>query len=120
MDCKIELSGEGEPIDAYERTVGTTATEESCHECKRPIAVGAEAEIVTGEFEGEPIRWVTCLDCMHIAEGLSKDRIHGTLWSDLEECDAFEGFNTGCLTKIPTASARAYVFERWRKWRELA
>lgn len=48
------------------------------------------------------------------------------LWDQLEEYGgedgggAFEQFNTGCLARIKTASAKQYVRERYLKWKGLS
>lgn len=47
-------------------------------------------------------------------------RIHSTLWDDLEdgysrEDAGFSNFSQACVAKAETASAKAYLVERWRK-----
>ena len=48
------------------------------------------------------------------------------LWEELEQSGgedggpAFEQFNSACLARVGTASAKAYLQERYRKWKGLA
>lgn len=121
MDCELEIGcSDAEPIIGYERTV--TVNDDpvlKCYECGRPIRVGAEFERVTGECDREAIDWRTCMDCVVIAEAFSEEgRMHGGLWDSLEDY-GFESFTTGCLTRMERASAKAYLVERWRKWKGL-
>jgi hypothetical protein len=52
--------------------------------------------------------------------------MYGQLWAELEEVGgedsggAFEHFTSGCLAKIETASAKAYLVERYNTWNGLA
>jgi hypothetical protein len=39
------------------------------------------------------------------------------LWERISE--VFDEINTGCLSKIETASAKTYLVSRWRKWKGL-
>lgn len=127
MECELELGGEGEPISGYERSVVARDVPGVCSECNRPIPARGEREIVTGEYDGESIEWVTCLDCMNIAEAFQTEgRVHQMLWEELEQFGgpdgepAFEKFNSGCLARVKTASAKKYLQERYQKWRGLA
>ena len=125
MDCDLDLGeAEGEPIVGYEQRFGVSDKQVACDECERPILAGVEHEIVTGECDGESFEAHTCMDCYHIATGLDGDRMHGHLWSILEiggehGAGAFDRFTTGCLLKVDTASAKAYLVERFNKWKAL-
>lgn len=52
-------------------------------------------------------------------------RTYTDLWVELEEHGgengdgAFENFTSACLEKIERASAKAYLVERWKKWKGL-
>ena len=127
MDCELELGGEGEPIDGYERRETAIDRAEQCSECDRAIPAGTVHEVVTGEYDGEPIEWHTCMDCSHIAAAFQTEgRIHRTLWNELEESGGPDGepgfgnFNSACLARVPTAEAKSYLQERYRKWKGLA
>jgi hypothetical protein len=126
-ECDVCIGGEGEPIEDYSLTLTTSKLTLLCSECKRSIPRGVEHELLTGKIEGARFRARTCMDCRNIAEGLSCDgRIHSTLWDELEGSGigdtyaAFAAFNETCVAKVKTASAKAYLVERWRKWKGLA
>jgi hypothetical protein len=126
MECELNLGGDGEPIEGWELRMVTDSTSSTCFECNREIPAGTLHEIVTGDFEGKPIEWHTCSDCMNIAKGLQTEgRVHGMLWTELEDCGgldgdaAFEQFTSGCLKRVKTASAKAYLQERYRTWKGL-
>lgn len=90
-----------------------------CLECSRPILKGTEYERASGKFDGEVFADKTCMDCAHIRDGLScgESVPAGTLWESINE--VFGEITTGCLTKVETASAKAYLVERWQKWKGL-
>ena len=127
MECEIEIGGEGEPISGFERGMRTLGTDRKCDECERGISAGAEHEVATGDLDGEPFEVHTCMDCHNIAAAFqSEGRDYGYLWMQLEETGgedfsgAFEHFNSGCLKNVETVSAKAYLQERYLKWKGLA
>ncbi len=126
MECDLELGGDGEEISGYERVIVSADVVHFCLECEREIPAGIQHERVTGEFQGEPIEWRTCMDCTKIGEALQTEgRTHGLLWEELEDYGgmdgepAFEQFNTACLARVETASAKTYLQERYLKWKGL-
>ena len=126
-ECGVCIGGNfGFEIEDYSRTITTSRRNWACCECGRIIPAGVEYEKVTGaDEEGDSVFFRTCLDCMNIAEGLScGERCHSRLWEDLEECGyedepAFDSFSEACVAKVKTASAKAYLVERWRIWKGL-
>lgn len=125
MDCAISVShGDGNLID-YNRTIETAtfanaAAGMKCCECGDPIQDGEEFEHVSATTEdGDDFDCVTCMDCARIAGALSEVRWHNTFWDDMEDEGGFENFTHACLLKIPTASAKQKLVERWRKWKGL-
>jgi hypothetical protein len=121
MDCEIDVGcSDADEIDGYEASEIVNDTPGlKCFECARPIAVGERCEQVTGEFERESIDWRTCMDCAEIGDAFSHTmRVHGLLWEQFDD-GGFDEFHTGCLTKLSTASAKAYLLERWREWKGL-
>jgi len=124
VDCSVCIGGSGGyDIEDYSRDVVTSRRNWSCCECHRAIPAGTEHEKVSGvnADEGGRVLFRTCMDCSHIAEGLSCGRrIHATLWDQLEEEDGFSDFSEVCVAKVATASAKAYLVERWMKWKGLA
>lgn len=120
-DCGVCIGGGYGDYDTpslYERSIVQKSRKEArCYECRRVIPIGSSYERVRGSWDGELSTVRTCLDCMHIRDGFACEGSygHGELWSDL--ADVFGEINTGCLAKIETASAKAYLMERWRKWK---
>ncbi len=128
MNCDLELQDgcEGEPIEGYELTIVSSFGIRECYECGRPIGSYEPHELVTGSTEYGPFEAHTCLDCRNIAIAFGNGgRLHGTLWEQMEEYGGensggeFEHFNSGCLTKVETASAKAYLVDRYLKWKGL-
>jgi hypothetical protein len=59
------------------------------------------------------------MDCSNIRKGLTCEGgslpPFGFLWAEIRV--GFPHMNsTACLTKIPTASAKAFFLEKWREW----
>jgi len=119
--CGVCISGSDydEGPEFYEAIEVKARKPHVCGECHRAIPKGTIYERVTGKWEGDVKTIKTCLDCMNIRDGLSCDGgfTHGTLWESIRE--VFDQMNTGCLAKIETASAKAYLVSRWRKWKGL-
>lgn len=92
-----------------------------CYECRRDIQAGSECERGSGLWEGKFDAWHTCMDCYHIRVGLTCDgpSALGVLWEDIYEAFAYSPFTSACLDKVETASAKAYLQERWMKWKGL-
>ena len=61
------------------------------------------------------------MDCYHIRNGLLCEGTGygiSNLWNEITE--VFPDMKTtACLAKIKTPSAKAYLLERWRKWKGL-
>lgn len=92
-----------------------------CYECRRDIQPGSECERGSGLWEGKFDAWHTCMDCYHIREGLNCDgpASLGTMWDDIHDAFSYSSFTTACLDKVQTASAKAYLVERWQAWKGL-
>lgn len=128
-DCGVCIGGShGYDIEDYQLYLTTSKRGWKCCECQRIIHAGQEYEKVTGvNNEDDPhVLFRTCIDCHHIATGLSCERrVHSTLWDDLEEGysreDAgFSNFSEACVAKVKTVSAKQYLVDRWKKWKGLA
>lgn len=105
-------------IQMFEQDVVKVRKDHQCTECRRIIPRGSICQRTSGKWEGKWLAEHTCMDCVNIGEGLScgEPRSLGTLWEDV--CEAvFPVMTTGCLQKIETASAKAYLLERWRAWK---
>jgi hypothetical protein len=128
MDCEIDLSsGEDyEPIEGLELNQETAPGPWECGECGREFAGDVVHEHATGECDGQAFDERTCNDCVAIAKAFGDgSRVFGTLWEEFESNEfsdeaLFAKFNTGCLGKIESSSARAYIVERWQKWKGLS
>jgi hypothetical protein len=122
-DCGICIGGGDVDgmIEMLEMKIIRSRKEHNCYECRRPIPKGAECERGSGLWEGKFDTWHTCLDCVNIRDGLNCDGppVLGTLWEDIESAFTYNPFTSACLAKIETASAKAYLTERWRKWKGL-
>ena len=124
-DCGVCIGGyDGSDgyIELFEQKIIKCRKDHKCAECRRLILKGAECERTSGLWEGEFMTVHTCLDCMNIREGLACDGAPalGMLWEEISDADVYRNLTTGCLAKIETASAKAYLLERWRRWKGLA
>lgn len=119
-DCGICIGGDYN--DGYSEFYSTTfpkaKKQHQCEECFRKIEIGQAYQNTAGKYDGDFYVYKICLDCMNIQQGLSCGNIvYGNLWEQIYEI--FPQFNTSCLTKIKTVSAKEYILERWRKWKGL-
>ena len=120
-DCGVCLSGyDGEAAEFYDSRIVRARRDHACYECRRVIVAGATYERITGKWDGEFLSHAFCADCSDISSSLSCDgtREFGNLWGEIEDY-VFPALTTGCLAKLQTASAKAYLLERWRKWKGL-
>lgn len=122
-DCGVCIGGaefDG-MMEMAEQKIVRARKDHRCIECRRSIPRGAEYERISGKWEGEFSTSHTCLDCMNIRNGLSCGEAVsiGELWQDVHDCDVFERLTTGCIAKVPTASAKAYLIKRWQAWKGL-
>lgn len=108
-------------IEMMEQSVVKTRKDRNCLECRRPIPRSTPCERTSGKWEGKFFTEYTCLDCMNIRNGLTcgEPTAMGELWTEIRDCEVFERLTTACLAKIDTASAKAYMLERWKKWKGL-
>lgn len=127
-DCGVCLCGpEDGVIEVISESTVTARKPFKCCECRRTLPPGTEYEKIVGKFEGEFLRYRTCLDCANIRRGFSCNGwVYTQLWEEFEgggsdDHDAlFQSFSESCVAKVETASAKAYIAERWRKWKGLA
>ncbi len=122
-DCNVCIGGgdfDG-VMEMFDAKITRARKEHRCIECRRVILKGSDYERISGKWEGEFSTSHTCLDCMNIRDGLScgEGMSIGELWTEVSECEVFERMTTACLAKIPTASAKSYMLERWQKWKGL-
>jgi hypothetical protein len=118
-DCGFCLSNEADGSNEfYDADIITARKEHRCSECHRPILPKQQYEYASGKYDGDFFTVKTCLDCMNIRDGLScgGGYVHGELWTDMNDY-GFERITTGCIAKVETASAKAYLIERWNAWK---
>lgn len=121
--CEVVIgeSGGERPPEFYRSAIVTARKEHQCYECDRQIIVGQKYERVRGTWEGHFDWHTTCLDCVALAEAFGDgNRFHGAVWEEITDC-LFPEMSTACLAKIDPSqpSAKAYLLERWRRWKGL-
>lgn len=121
MGCDFCISvdvGGCEFDEDYTVKLGVSSEPFKCYECNEDFPAGVECEFATATTDvGEQFSCTTCLDCADIAKAFCCDgRMHGSLWTDLEESiDAGAQITTGCLSKLTRASAKAKVRDLWNE-----
>lgn len=122
-DCNVCIGSYGQSYEFVEYVTSLERCDKpiTCSECGDQIPAWTEYERALGTDEdGEEHLYETCMDCMHIANGLGcGDRTHGMLWEALRDGDGFESFNEGCVAKVKTVSAKTKLVNEWRKWKGL-
>ena len=88
-----------------------------CCECEKPIDVGQKYEYAYGKTEGHFWTVKTCLMCAEIADTFyCEGRMYGgSLWDSMK-C-VFPDMTTGCLAKLETAAAKAFLLAQWNEWK---
>ena len=120
-ECGICIGGSGDyeswEFCSYEKP--KARKQHKCYECYRNISKGDVHEKISGKINGDFESYRICLDCVNIRDGLSCGEPIGIgeLWENVYYI--FNEFNTNCLAKIKTVSAKEYILERWRKWKGL-
>lgn len=117
-ECGICIGGgDYDPMDFCTVTYPKARKAHRCCECYRDIPKGVEYQRIAGKYDGQVDTYKTCLDCMNIRNGLQCDEGVGLgdLWEQVSYI--FSEFNTTCLQKIKTVSAKEYMLERWNKWK---
>lgn len=111
-----------DPAEFCEVEIRKARKSHKCCECGREIEPGESYEHVRGKWYGEIDSFDTCLLCVEIRTVFScgESWQYQSLWEDMEEY-AFERLTTAseCFTEL-SAEAKAFVLERWRKWKGLA
>lgn len=120
-DCGVCIGGgdfDG-PIEMFECNEVKARKDHKCTECRRVIPKGSLYERTSGLFDGDFFTEHTCMDCADIRAAFNcGDGVAiGELWESMVY--AFPQLTTGCFTRLKTASGKAYLMERWRKWKGL-
>lgn len=124
-DCGFCISG-GDCdgiVEMLERDHVKARKMHKCGECRRDIQPGSEYERTSFKWEGKFETYHVCFDCAEIREAFDCSEagealIIGEMWSYLEQ--NFASLTTGCLANLETASAKAYLLERWNRWKGLS
>jgi hypothetical protein len=119
-ECGVCIGGDFDydgTIEMYDCRKIVARKEHLCRECKRTIPAKSICERASGKWDGKFFADYVCMDCVNIRDGLSCDGAPpaGTLWESIQE--VFGEINTGCLSKIETASAKAFLVEKWNEWK---
>jgi hypothetical protein len=117
-DCGVCIGGEADGYcEFWDSKIVKARKPHKCYECRREIPVGAQYEYVAGKYDGDFFTHKTCLVCAEIRDSFSCGGgvQYGSLWEDMHY--AFPEVTTGCLTKLKTPEAKAYLLERWNKWK---
>lgn len=119
-DCGVCLSGGDGDTEFLTHGIRRARKPHVCCECSRPIAPGDRYEHAAGKTDGDLWTVETCLICAEIANTFYCDGrwYGGILWEEMTE-NAFPEFTTGCLDRLETAAAKAYLVERWQAWKGL-
>ncbi len=110
-------------VEMYNCEFVKSRKDHRCVECSRVIAKGSQYQRISFLWEGAFETHHTCSDCAEIRSAFDCSQVDeaiqfGELWNELTP--AFREMTTGCLTKLESASAKAYLMERWREWKGLA
>lgn len=122
-DCNVCLGGTDFDFsfDFHEQTERNAKKAHVCCECQETIAVGERYEYTAAHGDDEFFTYKTCINCVEIRRAFSCDGnfiCHEALWTEIEEI-LFPNMTTGCLEKIQTASAKAFLVRRWNEWKGL-
>ncbi len=121
-ECGVCIGGDwdsdGSP-EFYTIKIVKARKDHKCLECQRHIQKGAEYERQSGKFDGEIFSDKICLDCVNIRDGLlcGEPVLTGQLWEEIG--NIFPQLTTACIAKIESASAKAYLVQRWLQWKGL-
>ncbi|HLZ39443.1 MAG TPA: hypothetical protein VKQ11_00680 [Candidatus Sulfotelmatobacter sp.] len=121
-DCDVCI---GVEVDGYcefsETKIRKARKPAKCCECQQPIQIGEQYEVTTMIYEGEFCKYRTCLLCVEIRRVFTcgEGFYYESLWEEMEEY-AFERLTTAskCFREL-SPEAKAFVLERWRRWKGL-
>ena len=125
-DCGVCIGGydcDG-TAEFYETKHPKARKEHRCEDCREIIPVGAKYRRDAGKFDGDFFDIVTCLICDEIRSAFTcaeYDQVGpppGELWSDIAEM-MFPNLTTACFDKLSSPEAKAFLQQRWMKWKGL-
>jgi hypothetical protein len=118
-DCGVCIGGfDGESAEFCNTEIRTARKAHKCVECNEVIQPGQKYENCAGKWEGDFDTFKTCMICVHIRQGLTCDGTwtFSQMWEEIEDY-VFPKMTTGCLQKIETPEARAYLVKKWNEWK---
>ena len=120
-DCGVCIGGDfGCETLGYRCVIVHAGKDWECEECGVKIPKGSLYELASGFTEGDHWNTKTCLICAEIATAFCcNGRLHGSLWSDFEDADAFSKLNVSCFNRLKTPEAKAELQRRWMEWKGL-
>ena len=122
-DCGVCIGGgdyDGTPEFSHISTP-KARKDHKCLECRRAIRRGSQYERTSGKFDGNIYSDAVCLECAEIRDAFYCGEgayIVGDLWEQMGEC--FPALTTGCFDRLTTPAAKAFLRDRWLKWKGLA
>lgn len=120
-DCNVCIDFGGEQADEFEQFEVKTNRPYRCSECSEIMPTGTLHQLTMMTIEGEKQNWRTCLICAEIRTAFScgGEVVGGVFWKTFAE-SSFDEFTTGCLERLETPAAKAFILERWRHWKGLS
>ena len=120
-DCNVCLGTDDFDFtwDFYSATVRRALKPHKCSECGITIKKLDRYEYFSAHGDGKFYNYHTCLPCAEMRECFACDGMyicHGQLWEEITEY-LFPSMTTGCLEKLKTAEAKAYLIKKWNEWK---
>ena len=126
MSCEVCIGNSDYDFDGtpefYSTTEPKARKEHKCGECAGVITRGTRYNRFSGKYDGVIFTEKKCLMCAEVAAVFSCGETHpepGNLWDTMEEL-AFPRLTTAseCFQEL-SPEAKAFVLDRWRKWKGL-
>lgn len=117
-DCNACLYGEPDGTPEFWNVTTPKARKlHKCYECNKEICIGEHYQRVSYKSDGEVTSCCTCLICAEIRKAFYCDiEIIGEFWSQMSDY-VFPELTTGCLDRLQTPQAKAYLLARWNEWK---
>lgn len=119
-DCDVCIgTTNNEPAEFYREFRPKARVSHKCCECGREIPIGATYFRAVGCWDGVINTYRQCLICREIQHVFScgSGWTFETLWEDLEYVFDRLTVRSPCFNAL-SMEARAYLTERWWKWKE--
>lgn len=118
MECSISVDHSGGGPSCHTQVIRRARKEHKCCECKRVIGPRESYTPESGIWDGEPMRFKTCMDCMSVRDALFCEWEYGNIWREVREW-----INETCGDLPPkthemTMAARLKLAGYWDEWWE--